>query len=89
MGYKASLSCQITTFMIKYLRFRWVVCQLKALRRSFSSAIRRSLDGFLKSLDARHYTGETLGDGIYKNRTKVFPLAMYAARFTFACSSFD
>jgi len=51
MECKPSLLSSLTTVLIKLPRFRWVTCQLEALRRSLPSAIRRALDHLPESLD--------------------------------------
>jgi ankyrin repeat protein len=50
-GCKSSLPYQITTVLSRSYRFRWIVCQLEALRQCFPSAIRRTLNDLPRSLD--------------------------------------
>ena len=51
MECKPSLLCLLATVLMKIPRFRWVTCQLEALRLSLPSAIRRALDHLPESLD--------------------------------------
>ena len=48
---KPSLLFLLATVLMKLPRFRWVTCQLEALRHSLPSAIRRALDHLPESLD--------------------------------------
>ena len=51
MGCKARLYEVLCSLLTESRRFRWVACQLDALRRSFPASIRDVLNGIPKSLD--------------------------------------
>ena len=51
MECKPSLLSLFTTVLMKLRRFRWVTCQLEALRRRLPSTILRALDHLPESLD--------------------------------------
>src|SRR5579863_10150876 len=51
MACKPSLLCQNMMILMQLLRFRWITCQLEALKHAIPSAIRRVLDNLPESLD--------------------------------------
>jgi ankyrin repeat protein len=66
-GCKSSLPCRIKPVLSQSYRFRWIVCQLEALRRCFPSAIRRTLEELPMSLDE---TYDRILLGIARERQK-------------------